>query len=199
MKPSIWGSFSFAVSTLAFSWEPPAIVMEAGLGRSVENYAGSAIPTSYPDLGYPEAMDRFATEGKGVLTAKTQNFHSMVDSLVVCMFLSWRLQPSNLAEMLRSTTGWDMDLDGFMQAGERIFNLRRMFNVRRGISRKDDTLPPRILTHRLTGGGTKGFIPHLGLMLNEYYLARGWNEEGIPTKEKLSELGLNECISEATE
>jgi aldehyde:ferredoxin oxidoreductase len=168
--------------------------MEAGLGRSVENYSGSAIPTSYPDLGYPEALDRFAMEGKGELTAKTQNFHSMVDSLVVCMFLSWRLQPSNLVEMLNSATGWNLDLDEFMLTGERIFNLRRMFNVRRGISRKDDTLPSRFLTHKRGTGGAADSLPFLGLMLNEYYAYRGWSEEGIPTREKLTELGLEECF-----
>ena len=88
--------------------------MEAGLGRSIENYAGSAIPTSYPDLGYPESLNRFTMEGKGVLTAKTQNFGCMLDSLVICLFESWRLQPSNLVALLNSTTGWDMDLKEFI-------------------------------------------------------------------------------------
>ena len=81
-----------------------------------------------------------------------------------------------------------------LQTGERIFNLKRMLGVRRGISRKDDILPMRILTHKLVEGGTKGNLPHLGLMLNEYYTHRGWSEEGIPTRGKLVELGLEECI-----
>jgi aldehyde:ferredoxin oxidoreductase len=87
-----------------------------------------------------------------------------------------------------------MELDEFMLAGERIFNLKRMFSVKRGISRKDDILPPRILTHKLTTGGTRGNLFHLGLMLNEYYSVRGWSEEGIPTREKLAELGLEQCL-----
>ena len=68
-----------------------------------------------------------------------------------------------------------------------------MISVRRGISRKDDILPARILTQRLDGG-TRGYIPHLGLMLNEYYAFRGWDETGIPTPEKLKELNLQYCL-----
>ena len=55
-------------------------------------------------------------------------------------------------------------------------------------------MPLRILTHKLTEGGTRGNLPHLGLMLNEYYSFRGWSEEGIPTKERLTKLGLKECL-----
>ena len=84
-----------------------------------------------------------------------------------------------------------------MQVGERIFNLKRMISVRRGISRKDDMLPPRILTQRLAEGGTRGNLPQLGKMLNEYYAFREWSEEGIPTKKKLTQLGLEECLGEA--
>jgi aldehyde:ferredoxin oxidoreductase len=87
-----------------------------------------------------------------------------------------------------------MTLNEFMLTGERITNLKRMFSVKRGVSRKDDILPARILTQRLTSGGTRGNLFHLGAMLNEYYSVRGWSEEGIPTREKLIELGLEECL-----
>ncbi|UCE75390.1 MAG: hypothetical protein JSV56_06735, partial [Methanomassiliicoccales archaeon] len=112
-----------------------------------------------------------------------------INSVVICSFLVYKIPPTYIVELLNSITGWDMSFDEFMITGERIFNLRRMINVRRGISRKDDTLPPRILTHKLEGG-TMGNLPFLGLMLNEYYAHRGWSEEGIPTKEKLAKLGL---------
>jgi len=88
---------------------------------------------------------------------------------------------SGLASMIL----WDMDVDELPLAGERVFNLKRLFNFRRGISRKDDTLPPRFLTHKATGE-----LPPPGLFLSEYYTYRGWSEEGIPTKKKTKELGL---------
>jgi aldehyde:ferredoxin oxidoreductase len=82
-----------------------------------------------------------------------------------------------------------------MLVGERIINLKRMLNVRRGISRKDDTLPSRILTSKRGEGKSADSLPFLGLMLNEYYSHRGWSEDGIATKQKLGELGLKECLS----
>ena len=75
-----------------------------------------------------------------------------------------------------------------METGDRLYCLKRMYNVRLGISRKDDTLPPRMLVHR-RGGGTN-VLPPINVMLNEYYECRGWDEFGIPTPERLSALGL---------
>ena len=142
-----------------------------------------------PDLGYPESLDRFATEGKAELVAKMQNFMSLLDSLKSCKFTMFcGFGPKRQLECLRYITGWDMDLPEFLKTGERIFNLKRAYNVRCGISRKDDVLPPRILTHR-RGGGTEE-LPFLNEMLNRYYEYRGWDEFGRPRKEKLRELDL---------
>lgn len=170
--------------------------METAGADHIENWMElDEAPTS-PELGFPVALKRFDIEGKGRLVAKTQDFSCLMDSITVCLFLSVSpgVQPSHYLQVLNSATGWDMTLDEFMLTGERIHNLKRMFSVKRGISRKDDILPPRILTHRLTSGGTRGNLFHLGAMLNEYYSVRGWSEEGIPTREKLIELGLEECL-----
>lgn len=149
-----------------------------------------------PELGYPQLVDRFETKGKGILNAKMQNFMCMLDSLVVCQFLFsiYKVQPSRFVEWINYVTGWSMDLHEFMMTGERIFNLKRMFNVRRGISRKDDTLPPRLLTHK-RGGTAAENLPDLGEMLSEYYAYRGWSEEGIPTEKKLRELNISFAAS----
>ena len=88
-----------------------------------------------------------------------------------------------------------MDFKEYMKTGERICNLTRMINVRRGISRKDDTLPARILTHKRGTGFSADNLPSLEPMLEEYYAIKGWNGEGIPTNEKLVELDLDECLS----
>jgi aldehyde:ferredoxin oxidoreductase len=172
--------------------------MEAQGADMLENVYDAELfsPRTSPELGFPTVLNRFDAKGKGVMVAKTQDFGCLLDSLTICLFLSlaqW-VQPSQYVELLNSATGWDMDLNEFLLIGERIFNLKRMFSARRGISRKDDILPARILTHKLTSGGTEGNMPHLGLMLNEYYTCRGWSEEGIPTKERLAKLGLKECV-----
>jgi aldehyde:ferredoxin oxidoreductase len=95
-----------------------------------------------------------------------------------------------MREWIRYVVGWDISFEELMAIGERIFNLKRMYNVKCGISRKDDTLPPRILTQPGKEGETKHNLPHFGRMLNEYYIARGWDDDGIPTQETLERLGL---------
>ena len=162
----------------------------------LENWMEVADPRTSPELGFPAAMRRFDTAGKGRLVARTQDFSAVLDSITVCLFLSiaHSVGPSHYVRLLNSATGWDMDADELMLTGERITNLKRMFSVRRGISGKDDTLPARVLTQRLSSGGTRGNLFDLGAMLDEYYSVRGWNEDGIPTPEKLGELGLEECL-----
>jgi len=146
------------------------------------------------------AGNRFAVEGIGRLTALAQDYGQLPDSLVTCkLLIGWThtgqvTQPAHLLEWLNYVTGWQMDREEFLSAGERIFNLKRMINVRRGITRKDDTLPARFLTTKRGGGegGAADNLPPLGVMLDEYYSHRGWSEDGIPTKKKLEGLSLSE-------
>jgi aldehyde:ferredoxin oxidoreductase len=170
--------------------------MESPQAQRLENCYEEANPRTSAELGYPVVtLSRFETKGKGALIARTQDFGCLLDAMTICLFLSvhqW-VQPSHYTEFINAATGWDMDLQEFLFVGERISNLKRMFSVRRGISRKDDTLPPRVLTLKLEGG-TRGHLPFLGEMLNDYYAHRGWSEEGVPTREKLTRLGLEECM-----
>jgi len=89
---------------------------------------------------------------------------------------------------LNCVTGWDIDHKAFFKTGERIFNLKRLYNTRLGITWKDDTLPLRMLNQRKEGASNE--LPPLNLMLREYYEYRGWDEFGVPTPKKLKELGL---------
>lgn len=156
--------------------------------------------SSFPELGVNERDAGelcFTVNGKGETAAKMQNFGVLVNALGICVFALYHwmpvnqsVAPSTCVEWLNCITGWDMDLREFLRCGERIFNLQRMINVRRGISRKDDTLPPRFLTLKLSSGPIAGHVPPLGEMLGDYYAFRGWSEEGIPTKKKLKELDL---------
>ena len=148
---------------------------------------------SDPDLGYPEPLEPFASEGKVELVIKSQHLAAMYDSLSLCKYLAFTdLYAGDLVRYTNAVTGWNMDLQSFLEAGERLFNLKRLYNVRCGISRKDDTLPPRTSTLSLQDGGTSGYLPRLGEMLGRYYDLRGWDEMGIPTTDKLAALGLEE-------
>lgn len=142
------------------------------------------------DLGTPELPKRFTPDGKAENVFQMQNLMGMFDSLVCCKFgLFGGLTVEPLIEALGAVTGWDVDREEFFKTGERIFNVKRLYNNRLGISRKDDMLHPRMLVHR-RGGGTNELPPY-NVMLNEYYQYRGWDEFGIPTDEKIKELGLS--------
>lgn len=144
-----------------------------------------------PEIGIPEPVDRFQVEGKGITAAKSQNLIGMMDSLKLCKFILFGgITITDMLKWYHLVTGGEMTVDDFMNTGERIFNLKRLYNVRRGISRKDDSLPFRSLTFKRIGKGLTPNLPPLGQMLSEYYEYRGWSEEGIPTAEKLKELGL---------
>jgi aldehyde:ferredoxin oxidoreductase len=157
----------------------------AGLTHSFERALKS------PEIGIPEPPDRFQVEGKGILAAKSQNLMGMMDSLKLCKFILFGgITLTHIVKWYCHVTGKEMTIDDFMKTGERIFNLKRLYNVRLGISRKDDFLPYRSLTVKRIGKGLIPNLPPLGQMLSEYYEYRGWTEEGIPTTKKLKELGL---------
>ena len=141
------------------------------------------------DLGLPRLEDRFGVEHKAENVYYMQHLMGMFDSLVACKFgMFGGLTVNPLIRALNAVTGWDFDRDKFFRTGERIFNIKRLYNVRLGISRKDDVIPVRMLNQR-RGGGTNE-LPPLNVLLDEYYKLRGWNEFGIPTDDKLKELSL---------
>ncbi len=146
---------------------------------------------SMPEIGIEKPMPRLEVKDKGELAAKTQNLMGLFDSLKICKFIMFggvKIQP--LLSWYTMVTGRSMDLGEFLKTGERIFNLKRLYNVRCGISRKDDVLPPRFLTLKREGEGLTPNLPPLGEMINNYYQVRGWSEEGIPLPGKLQDLGL---------
>ena len=102
-----------------------------------------------------------------------------------------RVHPEEFVELLNAATGLGLDFDEFTRTGERICNLTRLFNLRRGITGKDDTIPARILIHKRGSGDSADNLPNLDAMLKEYYSYRKWDTSGIPTKEKLTELQLD--------
>jgi len=136
-------------------------------------------------------MDPFTTEGKAQLVIDGQDLYCAKWTLVVCDF--YAIGYENMARLASAATGWKLSEDDLKVIGERISNLVRMFNVREGFTRKDDTLPYRIANDPLQGGKADGHVvkpADFNKMLDEYYRLRGWDKEGRPTKEKLKELNL---------
>jgi aldehyde:ferredoxin oxidoreductase len=89
-----------------------------------------------------------------------------------------------------AATGIPYTLEDFVKIGERTWNLERLFNLRAGLTKADDSLPKRLLKEAHSSGPSAGVTVNLAAMLPIYYRERGWDDEGVPSQEKLSELGL---------
>ena len=104
-----------------------------------------------------------------------------------------------MAKLYSLVTGYDMTPEELKKAGERINTVARLINIREGLSRKDDTLPWKVMNMPIPDEGpVKGaFVSQeeLDLLLDDYYDSRGWTLEGVPTTEKLKELGMNDLLS----
>ncbi len=171
----------------------PRGVQGHALGYATSNRGGChlrAYMIAPEVLGIPVMVDRFKPEGKASIVKLLQDVSAAVDTLVLCRFTQFALRIDQYAGLLSAAVGRTYTEDDFKRVGERVWNLERLFNVKAGFSRKDDTLPPRFLQEPLKEGNSRGRVVELDKMLPEYYKIRGWDEEGRPTAEKLKELGL---------
>lgn len=147
-----------------------------------------------PELGIDEPQDPFKIEGKAEFTVKLQNFNTAMDCLIMCRFsqIGRAVIITDIAKWLEMITRRSVDPAELMQIGERVFNLKRLYNTRLGISRKDDMLPPRFLTLNRKAEDLPNQLPPIGQLLSDYYECRNWTEEGIPSAEKLAQLDLDQ-------
>jgi aldehyde:ferredoxin oxidoreductase len=141
-------------------------------------------------LGVPEKLDPAVVEGKATWAKGFQDATALVDSAGVCLFTTFGIGVPQVAKLYNAATGKSLTDEQMMEIGERVWNLERVFNLKAGIDPAQDTLPKRILTEPLPDGPMQGSLARLSEMLPEYYSARGWDEKGIPTSEKLASLGL---------
>ncbi len=177
-----------------------------GLQGAGLNYATSPIGGSHcrahmaycEMVGIPKPIDPHEWKGKARLVKIWQDVFSIIDSAGLCIFFAVRnllrpeleIYPDVILEYLNAVTGANYTMDELMKAGERTLNAERMFLVKAGFSRKDDSLPARLTGEPFSEGPARGKVVHLQEMLDEYYAERGWSRDGVPTEFKLKELGL---------
>jgi aldehyde:ferredoxin oxidoreductase len=143
-------------------------------------------------------VDRYKAEpGRGQLVKDDEDTYCILDSFIICKFTRtiWKGPFDDLSNVYSLVTGIPLTPEEMRQAGERMNNMARLFNIREGLTRADDTLPYRTMHDPIPDGVAKGSHvtqEELDLMLDAYYKARGWTNDGIPTVEKLEELGLSE-------
>ena len=138
------------------------------------------------ELGITERPDPFKEEFKSWV--KPLEEYSMLTNLLgVCLFtvITLAIRAETWTKLFNYATGYNYTMKELLKVSERVINLERLFNVREGFSRKDDYLPERF--SREPGDGT---VVDQDRLLDIIYEVKGWDKNGIPTKEKLRELGL---------
>ncbi|MHC1605074.1 MAG: aldehyde ferredoxin oxidoreductase family protein [Candidatus Methanofastidiosia archaeon] len=145
----------------------------------------------------PYACDPYEERGKAYLVFWHENFSAAVDSAEMCKyetFSTYAVTPAMLSRLIEAATGFEMGEDKLLKIGERIINLEKIMNISfAGIV--PDTLPERIVKEPLPSGPAKGNVVNLDKMLCEYYLLRGWDKRGIPTKDRLVALDMEKEFS----
>ncbi len=175
-------------------YEPRAMGVQ-GLGFATSNRGACHLRGNMLNaeiLGIPKLVDRFTVEGHAGILIYQQHISAVFDSLGMCKFAGFALSDEHLARLLSAATGMPFESHSLHTIGERIWNLERLYNVREGFTLKDDTLPRRLLEETLSQGPAKGRVVNLLPMLEEYYRFRGWDNKGVPTRQKLTQLGLGD-------
>jgi aldehyde:ferredoxin oxidoreductase len=138
--------------------------------------------------------DRYGYEGKALMVSELQLTYVIYDTLISCAFGGFAITPADYTEAMSAITGWSFSPEELRNAAQRIWNLTRLFNVREGFSRKDDTLPERLFEEASSKGPSSGQVVDrqaFEKMLDEYYQIVGWDvTTGAPTTKRLEEVGI---------
>jgi len=144
-------------------------------------------------------VDRLKAEvGRGKIVSDLEDIYNLLDSFLICKNAKGTLYDDvkDLAKLYNAVTGQNVTAEELKLVGQRIATLARIINIREGLTRKDDTLPWKVLNQPITDNciakGQVVTLEELNLMLDDYYTSRGWTLQGIPTKKKLEQLELQE-------
>ena len=166
-----------------------ALVFACGPRGGCHKSGGSGNAQSLRELATGDT--RFSTEGKAALTKATRESRVLADSAILCIFPQQVMSNETIAELLNAATGCNWSAGDLYAIGERGSNIERAFNVREGVRRSWDTLPHRLLAESVRSGPNMGQVVELDTLLNDFYGLCSWDiETGIPTPDKLNELGL---------
>jgi len=190
--------------------EMPAYDPRAAKNQGL-NYATSVVGANH-NIGYsaqeifnspvPRPLERFSEAGKADVCVFNQSLTTVCEFGIVCTFPGGlgMILPDMLAKLLASAIGVEEvgSPDYLFQAAERVYNLEKVFDLREGFRSEHDTLPERIQKETLleAEAATGQKVSNLQGMVQEYYQARGWTEEGFPPPEKLRTLGLESAAKD---
>ncbi len=183
---------AMAVKGQEFAGYDSRALQGMGLGYATSNRGACHLKH---DVFSEDMADQSGT-GKAKPCKDSQDKIAMIDSTGVCLFTTAAWDTGEFLQLIHAACSTPSDPHGdwtserLLQTGERIWNLERQFNLAAGLTKADDSLPPRLLNDPAPSGVAKGRVAELDKMLPEYYELRGWNADGIPTAETVSRLGL---------
>ena len=189
-------AWAMQVKGLEMPGYEPRSLKPTALGLAITPRGACHTRSSAYEADFSDRVNRLTVdETRGRITAESEDFEAVLDSLIWCKFLRKAFHDfyEESAQVYSMVTGWEMTAGELRQCGERISNLKKLFNIREGWNRADDTLPPRALEEPLPTGVAAGVgltKEELDFMIAGYYQARGWTPDGMITDEKLEELGL---------
>jgi len=192
-------AFALHVKGLEPAYHDPRAFVDMGLNYATANRGACHLESGTYWRGYGIEWpgwqegnhDRLASNEETVsLVVEFQNYLATYNPLGLCKFMvKGGLDPVRTAGLLDAALGWHWDADRLLRTGERLFNLKRLINLRLGMSGDSDTLPRRFLREPRPSGTAAGNLPDLDRLLPMYYRHRGWDDCGRPSRERLSELG----------
>jgi len=189
------------VKGLEIAYHDPRAFISMGVNYATANRGGCHLEgltywngygTGLPDLGYPEPLPPHdSTPEQARMACDHQNYYSVFNPLGLCKFIAkGSVGPERICQLVNSALGWHWTVDDLLTVGERLFQLKRLINVRLGVTAADDTLPRRLLSEPRPAGGAAGVLPDLDKMLPVYYQLRDWDENGVPRHARLERLEL---------
>ncbi len=177
---------SMAVKGQEFAGYDSRALPGMGLGYATSNRGACHLKHDV----FAQDMEDQSAKGKAEPCKTSQDAIATIDSTGLCLFTSGSWDLSDYADQLDAACAGEWTTERLEQTGERIWNLERQFNLAAGLTRADDTLPPRLLNDPAPSGTAKGRVCELTTMLDEYYELRGWNQQGEPTEATINRLGL---------
>ena len=191
-------AWAMQVKGLEMPGYEPRSLKTMALGLAVGSRGACHNRSTAYEADFSDVIDRLHADGRrGQIAADSEDRSAVIDSLILCKFVRHCFEDfyPEAEELHELVTGWHVDL---RQAGERITNLKKLFNIREGWQPADDTLPPRVLTESLPTGVAAGATltaPELQEMIASYYAARAWTPEGAIPDGKLADLGLTGLLT----
>ncbi len=158
----------------------PRVLKGMGLAYATSDRGACHLRATFYKPELSGMIDPDQIEGKAALFVEFEDRLTIFDALIICRFFRDLYQWDVLSKIVYGTTGKELSEEDFKNIAKNITDLARKFNVREGITRKDDTLPKRFFNEPLPESGKVIREEDLQKMLDDYYKLRGWDENGIP-------------------